>query len=240
PLGPCIASRRPTRTARAKHNRGTKPPFAPAAAPVLSLLLVQFGSIMSHHLLDEGVDHLSHHAGGEAIAEAAAVAIPTLPSPSLDVGTLQVLLESVQQLQAGQSHQTDLIQRLQKSVLTSRSMINELVVVNNELKEELLKIKSATQCDNCKKKEVAFAAQTMLSVAGQTPDEEIDAIIEARRRKNSWPVKHSTLNCFSCQQDLVKVRFHHSEKYHHVPVRIPKTEKNKGMFIRSILSCLIS
>ena len=43
----------------------------------------------------------------------------------------------------------------------------------------------------------------------------------------TWPVMHSTLNCFTAQQDLVKLRFHHSEKYQHIPVRIPKTEKNK-------------
>ena len=40
-------------------------------------------------------------------------------------------------------------------------------------------------------------------------------------------MKHSTINSFCVQEDLVKVRFHHSEKYQHIPVRIPKTEKNK-------------
>ena len=40
-------------------------------------------------------------------------------------------------------------------------------------------------------------------------------------------MKHSTLNSFCVQEDLVRVRFHHSEKYQHIPVRIPKTEKNK-------------
>ena len=62
---------------------------------------------------------------------------------------------------------------------------------------------------------------------GKTTDEEIDAIIEDRKSKQQWPVKHSTLNSFCVQEDLVKVRFHHSEKYQHIPVRIPKTEKNK-------------
>ena len=33
---------------------------------------------------------------------------------------------------------------------------------------------------------------------------------------------------FNVQRDLVKIRFHHSEKYQHIPVRIPKSEKNKG------------
>eukprot|EP00571_Detonula_confervacea_P012583 CAMPEP_0172311470 /NCGR_PEP_ID=MMETSP1058-20130122/14750_1 /TAXON_ID=83371 /ORGANISM="Detonula confervacea, Strain CCMP 353" /LENGTH=412 /DNA_ID=CAMNT_0013024643 /DNA_START=74 /DNA_END=1312 /DNA_ORIENTATION=+ len=65
------------------------------------------------------------------------------------------------------------------------------------------------------------------SISGQTPDDEIDAIIESRRRKQDWPVKHSTLSCFSNHEDLVKVRFHHSEKYEHIPIRIPKSDKTK-------------
>lgn len=63
---------------------------------------------------------------------------------------------------------------------------------------------------------------------GHTPDEEIDMILAERRKKGTWPVKHSTVNFFNVQRDLVKIRFHHSEKYQHIPVRIPKSEKNKG------------
>ena len=65
--------------------------------------------------------------------------------------------------------QTDLLQKLHKTVLTSRSMINELVVSNNELKQEIQKIKHAAQCENCRKKDSAtattYAAQGLLSVA---------------------------------------------------------------------------
>lgn len=210
-------------------------------------------STMSHP--HDAIDDLPPPLPEAAAAQPMALAV--------DSASSQALLEGVQQLQAGQAHQIDLIQKLHKTVLTSRSMINELVLSNNELKVELLKIKNTVQCDGCKKKDTAFAAQTMatLSVAGegkcheclmilyfcifhltpnslyvflpcclsgQTPDEEIDNIIESRKRKQAWPVKHSTLNCFSVQQDLVKIRFHHSEKYQHIPVRIPKTEKNKG------------
>lgn len=53
-------------------------------------------------------------------------------------------------------------------------------------------------------------------------------ILAERRIKGSWPVKHSVVNCFSVQQDLIKIRLHHSDKYRHIPVRIQKTEKNKG------------
>mmetsp|Transcript_19955 Transcript_19955/g.42816 ORF Transcript_19955/g.42816 Transcript_19955/m.42816 type:complete len:191 (+) Transcript_19955:90-662(+) len=77
---------------------------------------------------------------------------------------IQALLGCVQQLKAGQTHQTDLIQKLQKTVLTSRSMINELVVANNELKEELDEIKRTLQCDGFQRKEVAATvSQAMMS-----------------------------------------------------------------------------
>jgi hypothetical protein len=58
--------------------------------------------------------------------------------PELDDSSVT---QALKQLQAGQSFQTELLQKIHKTVLTSRSIINELVVANNELKEELQKIK---------------------------------------------------------------------------------------------------
>lgn len=108
------------------------------------------------------------HAEQHHVAQAVAAVPPPPPGiPVIDSPGVEALLEAVHQLQAGQSHQTDLISKLHKTVLTSRSMINELVVANNELKEELSKMKKSAQCDGCKKKEAAFVAQTMLSVAGE-------------------------------------------------------------------------
>ena len=51
----------------------------------------------------------------------------------------------------------------------------------------------------------------------QTTDAEIDAIIEARREKGQWPLKRNTYKQFTNDEDLVKVRFHRSEKYPHLP-----------------------
>ena len=47
------------------------------------------------------------------------------------------------------------------------------------------------------------------------------------RRKNQWPVKTNAVTCFTKDADLTKIRFHHSNRYQHIPIRIPKTEKNK-------------
>lgn len=47
------------------------------------------------------------------------------------------------------------------------------------------------------------------------------------RRKNQWPVKTNAVTCFTKDADLTKIRFHHSNHYQHIPIRIPKTEKNK-------------
>ena len=138
------------------------------------------------------------------------------------------LIACIRGLQAGQSQQTQLIQKLHKTVLNTRSIINELIVTQNELRDEIEKLRASpitpatvAACEKCN------STVTDVSAAPVAPDDEIGAIIEARKSKNLWPVKHSTLNCFSVQADLVKLRFHHSEKYQHIPVRIPKTDKNK-------------
>ncbi len=51
----------------------------------------------------------------------------------------------------------------------------------------------------------------------ETKDEEIEAIIEARRDKGQWPVKRNTYKQFTNDEELVKVRFHRSQKYPHLP-----------------------
>jgi hypothetical protein len=50
-----------------------------------------------------------------------------------------------------------------------------------------------------------------------TTDEEIDVIIEARRSKGQWPVKRNTYKQFTNDEELIKVRFHRSQKYPHLP-----------------------
>ena len=50
-----------------------------------------------------------------------------------------------------------------------------------------------------------------------TTDEEIDAIIESRKSKAQWPVKRNTYKQFTNDEELIKVRFHRSQKYPHLP-----------------------
>lgn len=54
-------------------------------------------------------------------------------------------------------------------------------------------------------------------VGGDATDEEIDVIIEARRSKGQWPVKRNTYKQFTNDEELIKMRFHRSEKYPHLP-----------------------
>jgi hypothetical protein len=169
----------------------------------------------------------------EAAIEAAVEAAEGI---TFDHSDSKSLIQCIRGLQEGQTQQTQLIQKLHKTVLNTRTIINELIVTQNELKDEIERLKSPSvpspPAPAATPSSIAAPApaQTTIQVqstAGSSPDDEIDAIIDARARKSQWPVKHSTLNCFSVQQDLVKLRFHNSAKYQHIPVRIPKTEKNK-------------
>ncbi|KAL7509958.1 hypothetical protein ACHAXN_006837 [Cyclotella atomus] len=181
-----------------------------------------------------------HDAAIEAAVNATTDAI------TFDMDDSKSLIACIRGLQEGQTQQTQLIQKLHKTVLNTRTIINELIVTQNELKDEIEKLRgpgtpatppTVATCENCKSTVTnpssVAAAGAQIHVASavggapMTPDEEIDHIIAERVRKSQWPVKHSTLNCFSVQTDLVKVRYHHSEKYQHIPIRIPKTEKNK-------------
>ena len=69
---------------------------------------------------------------------AAATTPGTGAAPALDYGSFT---QALKQLQEGQSFQTELLHKLHKTVLTSLSVVNELVVSNNELKKEIHKIK---------------------------------------------------------------------------------------------------
>lgn len=51
----------------------------------------------------------------------------------------------------------------------------------------------------------------------ETTDEDIDAIIESRRSRGQWPVKRNTYKQFTTDEELIKVRFHRSQKYPHLP-----------------------
>lgn len=94
------------------------------------------------------------------LAGAAAAAAPTH-------ATLASLQHSMQQMQAAQVHQTDLLQRLNETVLTSRAMINDLVVQNNALREDIRAIKDAGGVG----KQTAAASSTMLAAATRPPGE---------------------------------------------------------------------
>jgi hypothetical protein len=59
-------------------------------------------------------------------------------------------------------------------------------------------------------------------------DDDIDAIIESRTKRKLWPLKRRYCSSFTHEADLVRVRFHVSDRHGHLPVRIPKVDKNEG------------
>jgi hypothetical protein len=157
------------------------------------------------------------------------------------------------------------VKRLNTSILTMRSMVNELITSHNELKDQMNKMQHAnvvasmqdmsTANDNVlaalqhregelskvvkkeRSTEIINGTKTCHADAYkglfqtvytpeelETTDEEIDDIIARRKQANEWPIRQKTYLAFSTNIELLKIRFHHSEKYNHVPVRICNTK----------------
>jgi hypothetical protein len=110
-------------------------------------------------------------------------------------------------------------------------MINELISAQNDMKSELEKLRASGpgggECEVCANRRDAAVAMAAVTSTGQTTDELIDTLIEGRERKNQWPIRTGAVTSFSRDPDLIKIREHHSNKYQHIPIRIPKTDKNK-------------
>ncbi|KAL3764073.1 hypothetical protein ACHAW5_010443 [Stephanodiscus triporus] len=71
------------------------------------------------------------------------------------------------------------------------------------------------------------------AMAMATSDDDIDAIIESRTQRSLWPLKRRYCTNFTHDADLVRVRFHVSDRYGHVSVRIPKivdVDNNEGRY----------
>lgn len=110
---------------------------------------------------------------------------PELPGvAALPADPQQALLALVQQLKDGQTEQTKLINKLQKTVLTSRTMINELISAQNDMKSELEKLRASGsgggECEVCANRRDAAVAMAAVTSTGQTTDELIDTLIEGR------------------------------------------------------------
>ena len=76
--------------------------------------------------------------------------------------------------------------------------------------------------------DVAAPSGTDDCATAAASDGEIDAIIESRTKRKLWPLKRRYCTSFTHEADLVRVRFHVSDRHGHTPVRIPKVDKNEG------------
>ena len=70
---------------------------------------------------------------GSSRAATATATSTTVPAPDQNAA----IFESLERLQNGQVEQSDLLHKLHNAVLNSRSIINELVIANHELRAEL-------------------------------------------------------------------------------------------------------
>lgn len=163
------------------------------------------------------------------IDEAEAVADP--PSATA------VLEENMRKIKRQQVEQTQLIVNMQ-------SMINDLSAKQNELEEEIEGLKGgrwivkaepatkrgaargkATPAQEAMRSAVGGAVR---AIDGATTDDDVDAIIRSRKERKLWPLKRKYATCYTREFDLLRLRFHRSDKYPHKSVRIPKVDKNEG------------
>lgn len=127
---------------------------------------------------------------------------------------------------AQQNEQMQLMTAMQASIAN-------LTKINADLKEDVSALKSGkirTKFKYIDKGEGGrgVAIDTWTSRPGETDDNEINEIIEARKKARTWPLKRNFTKSFTKEVDLVKIRFHNSETHTHKPVRIPKVEKDKA------------
>ena len=162
------------------------------------------------------------------------------PPIHFDPNDPESMLVAIKQLQRTQRQQTHLI-------LTMKDMIHDVSInqsklapreVSSEAAKRIAPKQSTWQkspqssgarLHPSTKYQTQLIAAQMQSLEHEpcsTTDEEIDAIIYHKRTHNqSWPVHR--LKKWIEEEDLHKIRMHRSVKYNHVPIRIPRTDKNK-------------
>lgn len=175
----------------------------------------------------------------ELLQEGVPQAPPEEAAAAADIAGLTVEM-SVQQLQAQQVHQAELISNMQ-------STINAMSAKQTELEEEIKGLKGGKWVVKAEPKRVrrggssttgaaapsssGTAQQTVLAVGnasggmiGTTDDDEVDAIIEMRKEKNTWPLARKYCSSFTNEIDLLKIRMHKSDRHRHVSTRIPRID----------------
>ena len=127
---------------------------------------------------------------------------------------------------AQQAEQMQLMAAMQAS-------IDNLTKVNADMKEEVAALKSGqirTKFKYLNKGEGGATTETWTTRPGETDDAEIEEIIESRKAARTWPLKRGFIKGFTKEVDLMKIRFHNSDKHCHKPVRIPKMENADGTY----------
>ena len=156
------------------------------------------------------------------------------PPIDIDPNDTVSMLSAVKQLQHMQRQQSQLI-------LHMRGMIHDLQVLQckpdyniantsakRTSKESWQKtVRSSTAHPTRVQTELITAQLASMDAEPRnTTDEEVDFIVHNKREQNQcWPVHR--LKKWIEDEDLQKIRMHRSMKHNHVPIRIPRTDKNK-------------
>eukprot|EP00581_Thalassiosira_minuscula_P011148 CAMPEP_0183719570 /NCGR_PEP_ID=MMETSP0737-20130205/12445_1 /TAXON_ID=385413 /ORGANISM="Thalassiosira miniscula, Strain CCMP1093" /LENGTH=351 /DNA_ID=CAMNT_0025949291 /DNA_START=3 /DNA_END=1058 /DNA_ORIENTATION=+ len=173
----------------------------------------------------------------EAAAAAAAAAEAAAAAAAVELESFTVE-ENLKRLQNQQHDHHQLIMNMQ-------STIDNLSAKQIELEGEIRNLKDGrwvvrAEPKSSRKRDASALSNTsagaMLSsigihpsgIGGTTEDEEIDDIIQNRKMKKTWPLKRKYCTSFTNEVDLVKVRFHRSDRHTHKSIRIPKVEKSEG------------
>jgi hypothetical protein len=74
---------------------------------------------------------------------------------------------------------------------------------------------------------IVGATMSTINTTVATTDDDIDAIIESLVKRGLWPLRRRYCQGFTNDVDLIRVRRHVGDRHDHVPVRIPKINKNE-------------
>jgi hypothetical protein len=173
----------------------------------------------AQELIDAMNLSLESHASIEALNA-------SLHEPPLDMdpNDTSSLLAAIQQLQHTQRMQSQLILSMRDRIhYLTASTHKDNPYINNSTKTK----QPPRLAQPIKDRTEQITTQLLqLNPILHTTDAEIDDILYTRHiPPQSWPVHR--LKKWIEEPALQKLRLHRSEKYNHVPVRIPRTDKNK-------------
>ena len=137
------------------------------------------------------------------------------------------MLSAIKQLQHTQRHQSQMILAMSQHLSANEAKMDSCSAKSQNIAASRAP-RPVSHRTNAKYQTELITAQLQSldnEVECTTTDEEIDSIIHQKKVDQQWPVHR--LKKWIEEQDLQKIRLHRSLKHNHVPIRIPRNDKNK-------------